>query len=158
MRIANADAESSGARARALTLPRQGSRQPLTVVVTSQGTARIVLLTDPERVQGPSGALLRRLYRLTPAEARLAARIGQGEALADAAAALGISVGTARIHLKRIFGKTGTSRQAQLVQLIWGSAAGLGRLIPADDQVDARIDTRPTASSAGPAGPIGVGR
>lgn len=41
-----------------------------------------------------------------------------GERLDHAAEQLGIRVGTARNHLKSIFAKTGTSRQAQLVRLL----------------------------------------
>ena len=62
--------------------------------------------------------LLRDRFQLTPAEAALAVHLGQGEALADAAQALGIAYNTARSHLRAIFAKTGTHRQAELVTLL----------------------------------------
>ena len=61
---------------------------------------------------------LRCQFGLTPAEARLAFHIVKGETLRSAAVELSISYETARSHLKNIFGKTGTCRQAQLVMII----------------------------------------
>lgn len=61
---------------------------------------------------------LRRVFGLTGAEALLAARLASGEALDDAAATLGIARETARVHLKAIFAKTDTHRQAELVALL----------------------------------------
>jgi DNA-binding CsgD family transcriptional regulator len=55
---------------------------------------------------------------VTPAEGRLAERLAAGEPLAAAARSLGISATTAKSHLARLFEKTGTSRQADLVQLL----------------------------------------
>lgn len=63
-------------------------------------------------------------HRLTPAEARLAARLASGEALETAAEALGIARETARNQLKAVFAKTGTSRQAELVALLAGVIRG----------------------------------
>jgi DNA-binding CsgD family transcriptional regulator len=62
--------------------------------------------------------LLRCHFGLTPAEARLALHLVAGEALRPAAVKLSISYETARTHLKNIFGKTGTRRQAELVIVI----------------------------------------
>lgn len=39
---------------------------------------------------------------------------------------LGISQATVKTHLERIFGKTGTARQADLVKLIAGLAGPFG--------------------------------
>src|SRR5262245_17474093 len=62
--------------------------------------------------------LLRCHFGLTPAEARLALQLVAGETLRAAAVKLGISYETARSHLKHIFNKTGTCRQAELVVVI----------------------------------------
>lgn len=59
-----------------------------------------------------------RLYRLTPAETRLSAALGDGLVLTDAANSLGITFETARQRLKQIFQKTGTTRQAELCVLL----------------------------------------
>jgi len=62
--------------------------------------------------------LLRRVFGLTPAEARLAALMGEGKALEDAAEKLGVKRETARNQLKAIFAKTETNRQGQLIALL----------------------------------------
>jgi len=64
------------------------------------------------------GEALVTLYGLTAAETRLLALLGQGRRVEDAAEVLGIALSTARTHLKRIFQKTNTSRQAELVRLV----------------------------------------
>jgi DNA-binding CsgD family transcriptional regulator len=59
--------------------------------------------------------LLQCHFGLTPAEARLALHLVAGESLRSAAVKLSITYETARTHLKNIFHKTGTCRQAELV-------------------------------------------
>jgi DNA-binding CsgD family transcriptional regulator len=55
------------------------------------------------------------LYGLTRGEAALATRLAQGKSIEEASAELFISTHTARTHLKRIFMKTSTHRQTELV-------------------------------------------
>jgi DNA-binding CsgD family transcriptional regulator len=55
------------------------------------------------------------LYGLTRGEATLAAKLVQGKSIEEAAGDLFISEHTARTHLKRIFMKTDTHRQPELV-------------------------------------------
>ncbi len=69
----------------------------------------------------PSLQVLMGLFDLTPAEVKLAAALAGGLSLQAAAAVSGIQMTTARTHLDRIFRKTGTSRQGQLVALLKGS-------------------------------------
>ena len=69
--------------------------------------------------------ILHRHFGLTPSEAGLALRLGTGETLQSAAAELHISYETARTRLKRIFSKTGTGRQAELVVVIVTACPGL---------------------------------
>jgi DNA-binding CsgD family transcriptional regulator len=77
-----------------------------------------VFVSDPERrVQLPVDTL-RRLYGLTPAEARLTVVLARGTRLRAAADELGIRINTARHHLKQIFVKTRTGTQASLVHLL----------------------------------------
>ena len=54
-------------------------------------------------------------FGLTPAEARLTLRLATGASLRTAAAQLNIRYETARSHLKKVFKKTATSRQTELV-------------------------------------------
>jgi DNA-binding CsgD family transcriptional regulator len=63
-------------------------------------------------------AVLMTLFDLTPAEARALLAVGSGAGAAATARALGISENTLKTHLNRIYAKTGTSRQPDLVKLI----------------------------------------
>ncbi|BAU90703.1 regulatory protein LuxR [Methylorubrum populi] len=85
--------------------------------------ARFVLVATPVVARDVPGAeVVQGLFDLTPAEARLAALIAAGDAPVPAAAKLGITPSTARTVLKRVFQKTGVSRQAELVGLLAGTA------------------------------------
>jgi DNA-binding CsgD family transcriptional regulator len=93
------------------------------------GSARdevLLLIAAPERRTQAAPADLARLFRLTGAEAQLAAALAAGTTLSDYAARRGITVGTARIQLKQLFGKTGTGRQADLVRLVLHSLSTQG--------------------------------
>lgn len=65
------------------------------------------------------------MFGLTPTEARLAVLLAEGASLQNVAEQLEITEQTARTYCKRIFGKTGTSRQADLVRLVITSVASL---------------------------------
>jgi len=69
--------------------------------------------------------VLERLYMLTKAESRLAAALVQDPRLEEAARSIGITVNTARTHLKKLFTKTGTDRQSSLVHHIVTGPAGI---------------------------------
>ena len=69
----------------------------------------------------PSPVILTGLFDLTPAEARLAAALTAGHSLKVVAANSNITYSTARTYLDRIFTKTGTHHQAQLVSLLKGT-------------------------------------
>jgi DNA-binding CsgD family transcriptional regulator len=60
------------------------------------------------------------LYKLTPAELRVLMAIIQIGGVPEVAPVLGISETTVKTHLQRVFEKTGTNRQADLVKLIAG--------------------------------------
>jgi DNA-binding CsgD family transcriptional regulator len=61
---------------------------------------------------------LRTLFTLTKAEARLCIALASGFSLREAAAQADITFKTARTYLERIFAKTGTHQQSQLVALV----------------------------------------
>lgn len=63
-------------------------------------------------------ALIRRLFGLTDAEARLAWALVSGESVAEFAAARAVSINTARVQLTSLLRKTMTRRQAELVALL----------------------------------------
>ena len=66
----------------------------------------------------PDTRQLRSQFGLTHAQARLAIEIAKGEGLRACTRRLGIAMSTGRSHLKQIFQKTETRRQAELVRLI----------------------------------------
>ena len=78
----------------------------------------IVLLRCLDGASAIEPTALRQLFDLTHSEARLAVRLATGEAFSTAAMALGIGRETARTHLRALFAKTGTHRQAELVALL----------------------------------------
>ena len=59
-------------------------------------------------------------FRLTPAELRVLFSIVDSDGVSEVAEILGIAQATVRTHLHRVFEKTGTSRQADLVKLVAG--------------------------------------
>ena len=92
---------------------------------TEMRPAAVMVVSDPEAAPEPAAETLRRLFGLTPAVARLAAALAAGRTLAEHAEEVGITQGTARWHLKELFARTGTSRQAELVRLMLGGIAPL---------------------------------
>lgn len=91
----------------------------------------LLILRDPARPAMLPVGDLERLFGLSPAEARLATRLADGDGLDEAAQLLGISRNTARSQLQSVFAKTGVNRQGDLVRLLLSSVAshaGSGRL------------------------------
>jgi DNA-binding CsgD family transcriptional regulator len=82
------------------------------------GALVILVVTIVKPGSAPSNELLTSLFDLTLAEARLAGLVGSGLAPREAAKKLGIAEETARTVLKRVFSKTGVSRQSELVALL----------------------------------------
>ncbi|TBW38248.1 helix-turn-helix transcriptional regulator [Siculibacillus lacustris] len=78
----------------------------------------ILVLSVLDARAGGDPTLLKGLYDLTPTEAVIAAGIHGGATLEEISQAAGMSRETARSHLKRVFHKTGVSRQAELVALL----------------------------------------
>lgn len=103
-------------------LPRPG-RLPLTLRIAHEGEfGTLVLLRDPEAVHADAD-LLRQLFGLTSAEARVAAALARGGTTADVARQTGVQQNTVRAHVKRLLQKTGTADRTQLVSLLLRSAA-----------------------------------
>lgn len=112
-----------------LTLPRKTARTSLIVRVIPgpalhdwpgrDTSAAMLMLYDQDLKLEASLSILSRLYGLTRGEAVLAAGLMRGKSLEEAADELFISLHTARTHLKRIFMKTDTHRQTELVVRIF---------------------------------------
>lgn len=124
-----AAAACSRGRLRGPLLIRRTGQPPLRVAAVSAGeaTESIVTLfvTDPDQRGDVAMRGLRERYRLTPTEASICTSLIGGRSITESAALLGMRVSTARTHLRQIFCKTGTNRQAALVQRLLTEPAQL---------------------------------
>lgn len=82
----------------------------------------ILVITPVARAAVPSAAVVKGLFDLTPAEARVACGIGEAKTIETLAAQLGVSRETVRVQLKAVLAKTGLNRQAELASLLSGLA------------------------------------
>jgi DNA-binding CsgD family transcriptional regulator len=82
------------------------------------GARALLTFVPVEPALGPAPNFLERVFRLTPAEAKLAATMARGKALEQAAEELGVTRTTARNQLRAVFSKTNTHRQSELVALL----------------------------------------
>lgn len=82
------------------------------------GAEILVIVNTIKEGQTVTGELLKGLFDLTAAEARLAQKLLTGLTLKEIATEGGIAVTTLRSHLRSILAKTGTRRQAELVTLL----------------------------------------
>jgi DNA-binding CsgD family transcriptional regulator len=78
----------------------------------------LLIIAEPANVSVPSSDLLRLLFDLTPAEARISRHLIEGGTIASAAQIFGVGHATVRAHLKAIFARTGVNRQSDLVRLL----------------------------------------
>jgi len=93
----------------------------------SVSPAVAVFISVEEGAQTPAPVeTIRKLFELTHKEAQLALCLANGRSLQEAAVDLGITLNTARAHLRSTFSKTGIDRQARLVRAILRSVAQLG--------------------------------
>lgn len=125
-----ADPEDVAREPRPVLLNREKCARPLIVYVLPvtphvsaaaqflTHTRAIVLVVNPNPDEPADPAVVRDLLGLTLSEAKVAALVGAGLAPKAAAAKLGISEETARTALKRVFSKTGVSRQSELSALL----------------------------------------
>src|ERR1700719_973062 len=107
-----------------LTAPRNGGLQTLCVVVTPMPPVPtlwtgadprwLVFVFDQEERVAPAATLISRDLGISAREAEIAAMLSMGFDLSGVATTLGISLHTARAHLKHIFEKTGSRSQRDL--------------------------------------------
>ncbi|MCF1470542.1 MULTISPECIES: helix-turn-helix transcriptional regulator [Rhizobium/Agrobacterium group] len=91
-------------------IPLRGNARE--VFIGTQALIIAVVAGGSANVRAP---ILRGLYDLTAAEARLVERVVAGQTLRDAALTLGVSYETARSQIKTVFLKTGSKSQKELV-------------------------------------------
>ena len=73
----------------------------------------------------PAPEIIAKAYNLTPTELRVLLAIVDVGGVPEVAAALGVATTTVKTHLGRLFEKTGTGRQADLVKLVAGFSSPL---------------------------------
>uniref|UniRef100_UPI00310183E1 helix-turn-helix transcriptional regulator n=1 Tax=Neorhizobium sp. EC2-8 TaxID=3129230 RepID=UPI00310183E1 len=141
---ARADA-SLGSRGIGLPISIPGQPPAVAYVLPlSEGTARAVFrpacaavfISTTISASPPQEDVLITLYDLTPAEARVVLQIGQGLSASQCATALGISENTLKTHLGRIFAKTDTARQADLVKLVSTIASPVMPRVPSTKSIE----------------------
>ena len=86
-----------------------------------------LFIHDPDEDAPLVEEMLAEAFGLTHAEAAVAARIWEGDSVAEAAQALAVSPNTVKTHLKVVFEKAGVDRQAGLVRRIAMLLADTGR-------------------------------
>jgi DNA-binding CsgD family transcriptional regulator/GAF domain-containing protein len=119
----------------ALAVPRPSRKSDYELVVKTVPVDRYleqrntphltVFISDPATHVAISARTLITLYHLTPAEATLSILLADGKSLEDIAKASGITLNTARAHLRSVFQKTGVTQQSMLVSLVLKSLAAL---------------------------------
>jgi DNA-binding CsgD family transcriptional regulator len=130
----------AGAAGGTMSFPRDGDGRLLTIMVTSirskdngrlsdaglKDAAVLLFIVDPaNRRSIPLGQNMD-ANGLTQAEARVALAASSGNTVAETAQLLNLSPNTIKTHLRRVFAKTSTARQAELAGLI--AAVGSVRL------------------------------
>jgi DNA-binding CsgD family transcriptional regulator len=120
---------SRSATGGSFSIPMKGSEQskPGVVHVTPlirqsrnvfSGADILIYVTLVGNTDTPSPQILEALFDLSPAEARVARCLAEGLHVDAIAAKLGVQENTVRTHLKGVYAKTGTSRQAELISFL----------------------------------------
>lgn len=82
------------------------------------GGRAILFISDLTKSQTSNATLLRLIFGLTAAEARLMVALCESNDLDDVAVSFGVSRETVRTQLRAVFAKAGCRRQAELVTLV----------------------------------------
>jgi DNA-binding CsgD family transcriptional regulator len=115
-----------------MSVPRPNDGQLVTILVSSvrgqdigrfadlsmPDAAVLLFIIDPANRAGIPMSWIMDGYGLTQAEAKVALAASSGLGVPETASRLGVSPNTIKTHLRRVFAKTGTSRQTELVRLM----------------------------------------
>jgi DNA-binding CsgD family transcriptional regulator len=118
---------------RVMTAARPSGRRAFPIIVApllegepgaaAEDAVASILIGDPDEGQSITPEIFRSGYDLTPAEAELVKLLADGYSLEDAAQQRGVTLNTVRTQLKRVFAKTDTNRQGDLIRLVLTGAA-----------------------------------
>lgn len=111
---------SGGSEPHFIVARRQRAASHLLVLMPlDRSSGTFALFVNAEQPEAPSIAKpIAALFGLTPREVTILVPMLEGKTIEEIAESLGISIATARTHLARLFTKTGTGRQADLVQKV----------------------------------------
>jgi DNA-binding NarL/FixJ family response regulator len=104
----------------ATVLPLHGNRRG--TMAGPFAAAAAIFAQDPQRVPPLPGEAFAKIHGLTAGELRVLLAMAPGLSVKEASEMLGISEATSKTHLQRIFDKTGTSKQSELIRLLMSSA------------------------------------
>jgi DNA-binding CsgD family transcriptional regulator len=102
-----------------------GQVLPLSATARRQEVSAIVLVSKVAFEPPPIGQAIAETFDLTATEVRVLLASVEWSGVAEVAAALGVGRATVKTHLHRLFRKTGTSCQAELVKLVAGFSRNL---------------------------------
>jgi DNA-binding CsgD family transcriptional regulator len=121
--------------AKTIQISRLSGRRPFSVFVSPfyeksgvlfmRQTFALLFIKEPDDKVESIEPFLSDTYSLTSAESRLAVLLAQGRSINEICEILGVKQNTVRTHLKRVFSKTETTRQSELVKLIINSSIKL---------------------------------
>lgn len=107
---------------RAISLMDDDTGRSVTIIVSRTKVAKantvMLLIADPSRHVAPSVDILQSIYNLPPSEARILHFIVQGLSLQETAQEMQITESSARTYLKRVFFKTNTKSQPELIRSV----------------------------------------
>jgi DNA-binding CsgD family transcriptional regulator/PAS domain-containing protein len=119
---------ASDSRSQVLSINRPSGRRAFPTIIEHLQTAELVansldavaaiFVTDPEYQHEGMQNHFANLYGLTAAETKLSLLLSEGKTLEEAAAQRGVTLHTAHNQLGRVFSKTSTSCEEDLVRLI----------------------------------------
>jgi DNA-binding CsgD family transcriptional regulator len=126
------EAALHGAPIGTMSIPHPDDGRLFTVLVSSmrsrdidrfgghgmRDAAAMLLIFDPARPLEIPTEWIMDAFDLTLAEARVALCAASGASTPETAQRLNVSPNTVKTHLRRVFAKTGTSRQAELARLM----------------------------------------
>ena len=95
--------------------------QALLVPFSGHGAAAILYVLSVKPTPNQAWPMLADIFGLTPNEARFAAELAGGKSIAQAGAALGFTLETARHYSKQLYAKMGAAGQADVVRRIENS-------------------------------------
>jgi len=133
-----------GTPAGSMSMPGRAEGRLLTILVSSvrgkdvgrladsnmKDAAVLVFIIDPVNRASIPLTRIMDAYGLTQAEARVALAASSGKTMFETAKLLGLSPNTIKTHLRRVFAKTGTGRQAELARLM--ASVGTVHILDAD--------------------------